>query len=80
MSGIEKVTVLAKAHGWWPIGRHGNTHTFFKWRSGIRVELHVAVDAAGRIEAVSLWHNERKHLFQEAGVRAHAERLIQEES
>lgn len=79
MSGIEKVTDLADAHGWMELSRSAHGVTFFKWAPNItRIEVHVITDAAGRIEAVSIWHNRRQHIADQPGVRAETERILTE--
>ncbi len=50
--------------------------TLYRWQAGVRVELTVVADGAGRVEAVSLWHNRRQEIHHQPGVRAEAERLI----
>ncbi len=77
MSGISKITDLAAENGWAVLSSTGGTTRFYKWGPNMtRIEVCVTTDAAGRIEASSLWHNQRQCLHQGTGVRADAEHLL----
>ncbi len=82
MSGVGQIIGLADDHGWNLLEPYADDRLTMLWRWGpaethlTRRELHIVSDAVGRIEAVSLWHNQRRDIRHQPGVRAYAERLI----
>ncbi len=77
MSGIEQVKAKALVQGWTLLHENPAGFAVFKWLPGVvRHEVHVIADAAGRVEAVSEWENERTNVDQGAGVRKRAEALL----
>ena len=49
---------------------------FYRWRGTVRTEVVAVFDDADRLEAVSLWHNQRQCIAHQPGVRAVAENLL----
>lgn len=79
MSARRKIEKAASDAGWGVLHTSKRSVEFYKWKSGVtlvRREVHVIFDAAGRVEAVSTWENQRTSIDHEPGRRKRLEALL----
>lgn len=66
MSARTELPAFLLSHGWWPLGRATPPQmtptqiVYYRWLpETTREELCICFDAAGRVEAWTVWHNKR---------------------